>query len=163
MSQYRDVPPRAALIWATRNELFAVDPESGALRWRADVPDLRRMFRCETALLVVAEKGVWFIDEASGKTVRQVKLEFVPTAALLAGERLYVAGPEGSIALTVSGERLWSAKREFKGGFSAQQLYSCKDAGGQELWRELIAAAGGRDNPGLMLGDLTAQPDLDFN
>lgn len=154
---------RSALILATRDELFSIEPETGALFWHVSVPDLRRLFEVGTALCVLTGRGVSFLELESGKALREVKLEFGPTAGLVTGDRLYVAGPGGAAALTATGDLLWSAKSAPKGGFSLKHFLSCKNAQGVETWREETAFADGRNNPGLLLGEQIAQPDLDFN
>lgn len=163
MSEYRQAPPPTALILFTKDELFAVEPDTGALFWRANVPDLRRLLRIGDTLFAVAGKGVSLIDAASGKALREVKLAFCPSAGLVSGERLFVAGPEGAAALTAAGDVLWSVGRETQGVLSMRQLLACRSADGIELRREVVAIAGDRANPGLMLGEQVAQPDFDVN
>ena len=157
----RQAPEDSPLIWATKQAIFAVDPESGALRWRADISELSRLFRLGERLFVLTTAGVSCIDIKSGKPLGAVPLEFQPTAGLATPNRLFVAGPDGAAAVTETGAILWSAKQEFEKGFTTKKSYVCKGHDGTELWKQPVVGSSRYDNPGLLLEEQIAQPDLD--
>lgn len=161
MPEYREAPAGEPLIWATKRAVFAIDPESGALRWRAETSVLRRIFRLGDRLFVLTIEGVVCLQMRDGRSLGVVPLSFVPTAGIASGNRLFVAGPGGAAALTDTGAVLWSAKQEFAEGFSLQQFYECTSHDGRRLWREQSSGAGRYDNPGLLYEQEVAQPDLD--
>ena len=159
--QERQPPPSEPLIWATRNTIFAVEPETGALRWRFDIGKLKRLFRLGSRLFVLTVDGVTCLDLDNGRMIGALHLPFVPTSGIASGNRLYVAGPDGAAALTDQGGVLWSATQEHATGVSLKQHYICTNHAGQELWRYDVVSAGRYDNPGLVYGNQVAQPDLD--
>ena len=149
------------LVWATQHALFALDPETGELRWRYETSKLRRIFRLDDRLFVLTAAGVDCVDVATGHSIGRVPLGFTPTAGVHTGDRLFVAGPDGAAALTTTGEILWSAKHEHAKGFSLKSFYACARGDGTEMWRQECTSPSRYANPGLVLGDQVAQPDID--
>ncbi|MBI5538353.1 MAG: PQQ-binding-like beta-propeller repeat protein [Deltaproteobacteria bacterium] len=161
MTDYRETPVGGPLLWATKRTIFAIEPATGALRWRRDISDLRRLFRVGSRVYVLTVSGVTCLDINSGQPIGEVALGFVPTAGIVAGDRLFVAGPDGAAALHEDGTLLWRAKREFGKGLTLQEFFRCQGRNGADLWAEPTVAAGTFSFPGLLFEDQVAQPDLD--
>jgi hypothetical protein len=149
------------LLWASKSALFAVDPATGALRWRLDTGRVMRMFPVGSRLFVLTEDGVLCLDKASGARLGQVTLPFVPTAGIASDTQLFVAGTHGAACFAGDGALLWCAKHEHGEGLSLQSHFVCRDSRGAEQWREAVEATSRFANPGLVWSTLVAQPDLD--
>ena len=163
MDHYREPPAGTPLIWATRSAVFAIEPSSGQLRWSCPVDHTQRIFLAGERLFAATRTGVTCIAMETGQIIGVAPLEFVPTAGIAAGQHLFLAGPAGAAGLTADGEVMWSIKQEIEKGFSMKQHLVCSAHGGAELWRRETAGSSRFDNPGLLLGERVAQPDLDSN
>lgn len=146
---------REPLIWATKQAIFALDADTGTLRWRRNVSLARRLFRLGARLFVLTGDGIISIAVSSGQLHGAVALDFVPTAGLATAEHLFVSGPQGAAALGPTGVVLWSIARESAREGSARQFFACQGPDGFQLWREEVGEAG---SPGLVFGDQITQP-----
>lgn len=151
---------RDPLIWSTQRAIFAVDPETGALRWRAHIAGVRRLFRLHERLFVLNAQGVSCLDAGSGEPLGTIELGFVPTTGLASREQLFFAGPTGAAALSPSGQVLWSVKEEAH-MTSERHFLSCEGPDGFPLWREEVRPQGSQpESPGLVYGEQVEQPSI---
>jgi outer membrane protein assembly factor BamB len=154
-------PPAAhePLIWTTKQAVFALNPATGALRWRANLPRLHRLFRLGSRLFALTIEGVISLDMSSGERLGQTELAFVPTIGIVTPSHLFVASSDGAAALSPTGAVLWSINQEQATSESPRQFYACQGRDGYQLWRE--EASGDDGSPGLLLGERVAPPESD--
>ncbi len=162
MAEYRDMATPGPLIWSAKSDLFALDPATGELKWKTSLPGhIQRLVRLANRLYVLDVHGLTCFDIETGQRYGAIPLEFVPSAVIATGDRLFLAGPEGAAAVSVDGSVIWSAKQEFAKGFTISQNVICTGGDGQELWTEKVSGSSRYDNPGMLFADQVAQPDID--
>jgi len=140
--------------------LVQLDPDTGRVRWHANIPDITRMFHAGDRLWVCAGGRVHAIDFETGRYVGAAAVGFAIRAGVCDGERLVVAGPMHAACVDRNGTVVWSARTESSGGIvSTQHCLVARDRNGAELWRTEAVTMHFPD-AGLLLGDAVAQPDL---
>lgn len=161
-------PADPPLVVTLKNLLVAVDPETGAERWRhlARAP-VTRIFLVEGRLFAANGPDLDCLDYRTGALLGSILLGFVVTAGFARGARLFLAGKGSAACLTLDGLVLWKC--------DAQNVYSifsdenddhmrlkATSAAGAELWSaELRGSAGYARCAGLLLDAFVAQPDLE--
>jgi hypothetical protein len=153
---YRDAPPSLPLIFTVRERVLAVDAESGALRWEQPLPGgAGRLFLVGETLIVTGRSTTiaHCFDVDGGAPQAKLDLGFRAETGLVRGDRLFLAGDDAIACITASGALAWGAWLEGR-----DLVFRNRE--GEELWRMTGARLGDTSiNPGLLLGDQTAQPD----
>lgn len=153
---YRSAPTSLPLVFNVRDRVVAVDPDSGELRWQRRIPGgAGRLFLVGETLVVTGRSTniAHCFDVEGGEPQGELDLGFCAEAGLVREDRLFLAGRDAIACITVSGALLWGAWIE--GGDLV-----CRNRAAEELWR-LDAAKMSvlPTDPGLLLGELAAQPD----
>jgi hypothetical protein len=153
---YREAPTSLPLIFTVRERVVAIDPESGALRWEQPLPGgAGRLFLVGETLVVTARSTniAHCFDLDSGVPRGHFDLGFRAETGLVRGDQLFLAGADAIACITASGALAWGAWVE------GRDLVF-RNRAGEELWRMNGAKLTGVVvSPGLLLGDLSSQPD----
>jgi hypothetical protein len=161
MSTYRETPAPEPLLLTIGQMLLAIEPGTGALCWQLRLPvSVRRMFRVEHRMFLVGEKRVLTVDVSTGKSVGGTELGFTPSTGLVHESRLFLAGASAAACLDLDCRILWEAVQPAMAEtWSFDFALSCKGEDGSVLWSVDLTATG--TPPGMCLGNLISQPDLD--
>lgn len=167
MQGYRAPPPSTPLITLLRDRLFALDPESGALRWEKQVSRA-------VARIAVTDSHVFLVDTmetttlhmfdiATGQERGSLALDFHVTAVLQTADRLYFAGGGGLIAMTHASGILFrlssETTKEKQFSESTHEIVG-RSGNGQEMFRIRDVKAYPNSASLLALGANIAQIDL---
>ena len=140
-----------------------MDPDTGAKRWHQKLSsEVTRLFKLERTVFVAQDRELRWFDLDTGEPRGSIYLGFVASAGIASGDRLYLAGEKIVACITEQGAILWNAQVE---GAQKVRVFGadpspnliCRDAEGRELWRLPVS---GYNRPGLLLGEIVAQPDL---
>jgi hypothetical protein len=150
---YREAPDTVPLIFTVCERILAVDPGSGARRWEHPLPGgAGRLFLVGPTVVVTVRSTniARCFDLDSGAPRGAFDLGFRVETGLVRGDQLFLAGADAIACMTASGALSWGAWRE------GRDLVF-RNRTGEELWRTSTTELS--VSPGLLLGDLTAQPD----
>lgn len=157
---YREPPQPEPLILALKTLLVAMNPDTGEKLWEKYIDDsAERLFLLQGVVFVAYGEKMLIIDPRTGKELNTVELPFRITAGLVREGKLHVCGSTGAACIT-SGGIEWFVRYEREKGQSQGWLV-CRDRSSQELWRVMPGESYIGVEPGMMLGTLVAQPDLD--
>lgn len=161
MSTYRETPAAEPLLLTIGQMLLAIEPGTGALRWQLRLPvSVRRMFRIEHRVFLVGDKRVLTVDTATGKSVGGTELDFTPSTGLVHESRLFLAGPSAVVCLDLDCRILWGALQPAMAEtWSFDFALRCTGEDGNVLWSVDMTTTG--TPPGMCLGNVISQPDLD--
>ncbi len=140
--------------------VVGIDIESGARLWSLHFANVERLLAQGDRLYVCAGKFLHCVDKRTGEQVGSIALDFPVSAAIMRGDRILVAGPEGAACFTVQGSKIWSAavKYNSKKLLSLSRRLECVNAAGRPLWENPLAQ--GAVAVALVAGDDVVQPDF---
>lgn len=157
------------LVLALRNTLVALDPDTGAHRWKTSLPmAIRRLFpRVDAIIAVLAEArvrgAVVRVDRDTGMVLGSVELPFDPTgAALVSGDRLFLASEGGVACVSLRCELRWlgRVREATRGLYGSEATLIISKPDGTEITRLPVGSDASSEGAGLALGDQVCQPDL---
>lgn len=164
---YREPPPQLAVVALGRG-LVALDVASGAIAWAHQTKsNVGRLFKVGPRVMVVAGAVVTCLDHDTGQLVGELDVGFYPEAGIVSGTDLILV--QGNLAtndrpcmvcLTSEGAIRWRGVSSFesRGLLSGDSVLRTFGPSGeprsQHTFDGLMSG-----HAGLVLGDVTVQPD----